>query len=117
MSTTGAFEFKLSPAAKGGVVEDENVIGRGKWAWIDRTQEWGSIDPQTTVRRRWLMVYARCLDCGLLCTLWRIGQRPGHNHEIDCQGNLSPSVECPHEGCKFHTQPTRLLNFIDLREE
>lgn len=115
MPTTGAYEFKLAPAAVKAVVEDENVIARGEWAWIDRTQEWGELDPQTTVRRRWLMVYARCPDCGLLSTLWRIGSRAGHSHEIDCAGNLSPSVQCPHDGCGFHTQPTRLLNFQDLR--
>lgn len=115
MPTTGAYEFKLCGHAQGGVVDDENLIARGEWSWIDRTQEWGAHDLLPGGKRRWLMVYARCPDCGLLSTLWRIGSPPGHSHEIDCQGNLSPSVQCSHDGCLFHTQPTRLLNFQDLR--
>lgn len=109
MPTTGAYEFKLAPKAFKGVISDENNINRGEWAWIDRTQEWAC------GTRRWLMVYARCPDCGFLSTVWRIGSPPGHTHELDAAGVLTPSVQCPHEPCGFHTQPTRLADFVDLR--
>ena len=108
MPTTGAYEFKLAVDAHEGVISDENKIQRGEWAWIDRTQE-------AAGSRRWLMVYARCPDCGLLATVWRLGSSAGHSHELDATGLLTPSVQCPHEPCGFHTQPTKLSGFVDLR--
>jgi hypothetical protein len=109
MPTTGAYEFKLAAAALAGIIVDENNIQRGEWAWVDRTQDWAD------GTRRWLIVYARCPDCGFLSTVWRVGAPAGHDHELDGAGILTPSVQCPHEPCGFHTQPTKLLNFIDLR--
>ena len=107
MPTTGAYEFRLALASKDAVIEDENQIGLGCWAWIDRTAD-------VPGSRRWLMLYARCPDCGLLCTLWRV-RDDASGHQIDAHGNLSPSVQCPHEPCGFHTQPTRLQGFVDRR--
>lgn len=109
MPTTGAYEFKLTVKAKEGVIDDENLIDRGCWAWIDRT----------TKERRWLSIYLRCPDCGILATLWRSFGDKSHGHQIDAQGNISPSVGCPHvidgKPCGFHTQPTRLISFVDRR--
>lgn len=115
MPTTGAYEFKLATASQNGVVVDENTIERGEWAWIDRTQEWTSVENQAAGKRRWLMIYCRCPDCGILATVWRLQSPPGHTHEIAADGTLSPSVQCPHAPCGFHTQPTKLLGFVDLR--
>lgn len=105
MSTTGAYEFRLSVSAQAGVVQDENKIDRGEWAWIDRT----------AADRRWLSIYVRCPDCGFLATLWRSFGDEHHGHQIDANGNVSPSMGCPHNPCGFHTQPTLLQAFIDLR--
>lgn len=119
MPTTGYYEFKLAPRAKGGLIEDENDILVGEWAWIDRTADYEGPDFKGTVR--WLMIYARCPDCKELCTLYRrrgTGEAKGHN--IDSQGNITPSVLHTFiyqgvEKCGFHTQPTKLLGFMDLR--
>jgi len=109
MSTTGAFTFQLAPSAKEGIVEDENTIGRGEWGWIDRTGDFGD-------SKKHLMIYARCPDCGILSTLWREGSPPGHSHEIGATGLVSPSIQCPHQGCGFHTQPSTLAGFVELRK-
>jgi hypothetical protein len=113
--TTGAYVFQLAPGSKGGVILDENVISRGAWAWIDRTHEWEATATECAGFRRWLMIYARCPDCGNLSTLWRLGSPPGHTHEVSSDGLVTPSVQCPHAMCTFHTQPTRLDGFKDLR--
>lgn len=105
MTTIGPYDYRLSPAAIDGVVQDENVIGPGEWAWLDRRP----------VERRWLSIYVRCPDCGFLGTLWRSYGDDVHGHQVDAQGNISPSVGCPHAPCGFHTQPTRLLGFVDRR--
>ena len=107
MPRTGAYEFKAVDGAHDGVVQDENQIGPGCWAWVDRVGE-----------SRWLFLYARCPDCGCLGTLWfRRGDKDGRGHDIDAAGNVSPSVQeaCQHTECGFHTQPTRLLGFVDHR--
>lgn len=116
MPTTGTYAFQRAAAADDkGLIQDENRILPGEWAWIDRTQEFSDVDGL----RRWLMIYARCPDCGLLATVWRLNSPPGHSHDLDAQGRLQPSVECPHKPkgakCGFHTHPTTLLNFFDLR--
>lgn len=116
MPTVGSYEFKLSENAVDGVIKDENQIGRGCWAWIDRTQEWAAVGVDPAGSRRWLMIYARCPDCGNLSTLWRLQSPPGHSHEVDATGLLKPSVQCAHESCGFHTSPTRLLGFVDRRK-
>ena len=108
MPTTGAYEFKLAPAAgAGGVIDDDNRIAKGEWAWIERVPEGAS--------PRWLSIHIRCSDCGVLSTLWRAYGADQHGHKIDAQGNVSPSVGCPHKPCGFHTQPTKLLGFVDRR--
>lgn len=118
MPTGGAYDFKLAAKAVNGVVSDESDIAVGEWAWIDRTADYGSSAPEGV---RWLMIYARDPDCKMLVTLWRRrGTSEANGHTIDSQGNISPSVlhTWPVEGkeaCGFHTQPTRLLGFVDLR--
>ena len=112
MPTSGAYEFKLAGSAKDGLVKDENTIQKGEWGWIDRTG-----------KTCWLMIFARCPDCGELMTLYRKrGDKEAQGHDIDAQGNISPSVlhswmygNPPVERCGFHTQPTRLLGFTDKR--
>jgi uncharacterized protein YbaR (Trm112 family) len=119
MPTTGYYEFKLAPKAKGGVIEDENDILPGEWAWIDRTADYEGPDFKGTVR--WLMIYACCPDCKQPLTLYRRrGAGEPKGHDIDSQGNISPSVLhswiCEGvEKCGFHTMPTKLLGFVDLR--
>lgn len=106
MPTSGAYEFKLAAKAVNGCVPDDHLeyMEKGEWAWVDRRKDYG-----------WLLMH-RCPDCGELGTLWANGK--GHN--IDANGNITPSVLHGYkvagvEKCGFHTQPTRLLNFIDRR--
>jgi hypothetical protein len=107
MPTTGAYDFKLSLAAKDGLLDDENLLQRGEWAWFDRGD--------------WLLLYARCPDCGELATLYyKRGDGNKRGHDIDSKGNVSPSVAHSFrykdvEQCGFHTQPTRLLDFVEKR--
>ncbi len=111
MPTTGSYEFRLSDKAKDGVVKDAVELQRGEWAWVDRT----------TVDRRYLMLNACCPDCGLAIGLWRkYGVDEPIGHSIDSEGNVRPSVLHSYkvdgvEKCGFHTQPTKLIGFIDLR--
>lgn len=121
MTVNGAFEFRLAAKAVGGVVADENDIAVGEWAWIDRTTEWE--EASVKQRKRYLLIYLRDPDCKTLCTLWRrFGDGAPQGHEIDAKGNVTPSVlhnwpygDPPVERCGFHSQPTKLLNFVDLR--
>lgn len=118
MPTTGSFVFSRALTADShGIIQDPNTITKGEWAWIDRTTDWS--DEEGRGSRRWLMIYARCPDCGFLSTLWRIGAPSGRDHQVGPDGTLHPSVECTHviEGkkCGFHTQPTRLGGFVDIR--
>lgn len=113
--TIGKYEFKLASAAVEAVIEDANKIQKGEWAWIDRTLEWGPSGDEPAGSKRVLMIYARCPDCGFLSTLWRISSPPGHSHNVDANGVVTPSVECPHKPCGFHTGPTTLLGFKELR--
>lgn len=110
MPTTGAYEFKRAIASQNGVVVDENRIQVGEWAWLDRGAE---EEPS----KRYILLL-RDPDCQMQATLWFQGK----GHSIDAQGNVSPSVahswkygDPPQERCGFHTQPTRLLDFVDLR--
>lgn len=106
MVTTGAYEFKLAAAAgPGGVIANENKIEKGEWAWFERHGE-----------RHWLSIYICCADCGFIGTLWRSYGDDKHGHQIDAQGNVSPSVGCPNpKVCGFHTKPTKLLGFVERR--
>ncbi len=133
MPTTGSYQFKLAPKAIGGIIQNEMEILPGEWAWIDRTVDYQAADLKETAQAqaipwkqqsdRWLMIYACCPDCKLPVTLYRRrGAGEGKGHDIDAQGNISPSVlhsymfgDPPVERCGFHTQPTKLLDFIDLR--
>ena len=108
MPTVGAYEFRRSPKAINGVIRREDEISNGEWAWVDRTHDFGD-------GTNHFMVYCRCPDCGLLATVWRVESPPGHDHELSAAGELTPSVQCPHGSCGFHTQPTKLLDFVDRR--
>jgi hypothetical protein len=122
MPINGPYNFKR--AAKGdarGVVADEKDIAVGEWAWIDRSPEW--VEAGVTRTQRYLLIYLRDPDCKELCTLWRrFGEGKVDGHEIDGQGNVSPSIlhqwpfgDPPQERCGFHSMPTKLLDFVDLR--
>lgn len=121
MPTTGSYEFKLAAKAVNGIIADESEIAVGEWAWIDRTVDW--TEDGVKHEKRHLLIYARDPDCKELCTLWRrLSGDQEHGHTIDAQGNISPSVlhhwpygDPQQERCGFHTQPTRLLGFVDLR--
>jgi len=102
MSRSGYYEMKLSPLAVSGVVPSDHLewIGKGEWAWV------------STVDHGWILIH-RCPDCDCMGTLWQNGT--GHN--IDASGNVTPSVKmtCMHPECDFHTMPTKLLGFVDIR--
>jgi hypothetical protein len=112
MPTSGAYEFKLATASVNGVVADENSIQSGEWAWHDRGAD-------EEPKRRYILLICDP-DCKLPATLWFPNVK--NNHTIDAQGNVTPSVwhkmtdgDPPVERCGFHTQPTKLLGFVDLR--
>lgn len=118
MPTTGAYEFKRAVKADAqGLIADENEIGVGEWAWVDYTDRVGDAGGG-----RYLLILMRDPDCKMLATLWRRWNGEVHGHEIDGQGNVHPSVlhtwpygDPPVESCGFHTQPKKLLDFVDLR--
>ena len=118
MPHNGPYQFKLAEASRDGVVDDEDGILRGEWAWIDRTD---SFVGRWTGKGRPLMIYARCPDCGELCTLWRPRDpEDKRGHSIASDGSVSPSVlhtrrEQGVELCGFHSWPTTLLGFVDKR--
>lgn len=119
MPTTGAYDFKLAAKAKEGVIDDAYDLEPGEWAWIDRTTDYE--EAGVKFKDRWLMIYAGCPDCKQPMTLYRRrSQGEAKGHDIDAKGNIRPSVlhTWPVNGveqCGFHTQPTRLLGFVDLR--
>lgn len=119
MPTSGAYEFKLSVSSKGGFVEDGTDLKPGEWAWVDRTDVYEANG--IAEKRRWLVIYACCPDCGHLMTLYRRRDATEpKGHSIDREGNLNPSVGHSYkvagvEQCGFHTMPTRLLGFVDYR--
>jgi hypothetical protein len=107
MPTTGAYEFKLAAQAVDFKISEDRIylIEKGEWAWIDLR-----IDTHG-----WLLMF-RCPDCGETGALWQ----DGRGHTIDSDGNVTPSVlhswtYAGVERCGFHTQPTKLLGFVDLR--
>lgn len=108
---SGPYEFKLSIVAKGGLVQEAVEIEPGAWAWYK---------VETAGQPTYLGLYACCPDCCLPMTLWRRFGDQVHGHQIDAQGNIHPSVAHTYkvdgvDKCGFHTQPTKLLDFIDLR--
>lgn len=111
MPTTGSYELKLAPKAENGFVPDERIepdIGPGEWAWIDKSYIFDG-------RRKFYMVCFRCPDCKFMGTIWRHTAAGGsEGHTIDAEGIVRPSIGCGHN-CGFHTQPTKLLGFVDKR--
>lgn len=110
MPRSGAYAFLAAPAAVNGLIEDENKIEKGEWAWLES----GSGE------KGWKSLYARCPDCGELCTLWCNAEGKVRGHQIDAAGNVTPSVlhSWIYQGverCGFHTFPTKLLGFVDRR--
>lgn len=110
MPTTGAYEFKLSPKAVDGLIGDVLGIFRGEWAWHRKNVNGDEF----------LAIYCCCPDCGLPMTIWRRFGSEVTGHTIDGAGNISPSVLHSYkvrgvEKCGFHTIPTKLLEFVDLR--
>lgn len=121
MPTSGAYAFKRALKADAqGVIADENEIGVGEWAWQKRSIELGP--PPDGEKKHYLLLLLRDPDCKELATLWRRFGTEVHGHDIDGRGNVTPSVwhrfpfgDPPTERCGFHTQPTVLQDFIDLR--
>jgi len=121
MPTTGSYSFRRAAKADStGVIENENDIGVGEWAWIRRPIKW--TQDGVDLEKLWLLIYLRDPDCKTLCTLWRRLGTEVHGHDIDGQGNVHPSVlhnwpygDPPAERCGFHSMPTKLLDFVDLR--
>lgn len=113
MPTTGSYRFRLAARAVGGLILDAMDLERGEWGWIDRSSDVGIPG--------WLMIYARCPDCGEPLALYRRrGEGEPAGHSIDGQGNIHPSVLHSFivggvEQCGFHTMPTVLGSFVDLR--
>lgn len=117
MPVNGPYVFKRAAKADvRGVIQDENDIAVDEWAWIEKL-------PGGDQSSRVLLIYLRDPDCKELCTLWyRLDGDVQRGHEIDAQGNVKPSVlhtwqygEPKVERCGFHSSPTQLLDFVDLR--
>jgi hypothetical protein len=114
MPTSGAYEFKPANAEAlvVGDVVGPNILPPGTWAWVDRSEELGE---------RFLTIYMTCPDCKGEASLgYKRGDKPWFGHNIDAQGNISPSVLHTwqmdgKEQCGFHTHPTKLLGFKDRR--
>lgn len=122
MPVNGAYDFRRAQKADvRGVVLDEKDIDVGEWAWLDRTSEF--VADGVPQEKKFLLIYLRDPDCKTLCTLWRrFGNSEPVGHAIDAQGNVHPSIlhnwpygDPPRENCGFHSMPTRLLDFVDLR--
>jgi len=113
MPVNGPYNFKRAAKADArGVIENDDDIGVGEWAWVDR--EVSDV--------RLLMIYLRDPDCKTLCTVYRRFGKEASGHDLDGQGKLSPSVlhnwpfgDPPQERCGFHSMPTMLLDFVDIR--
>lgn len=122
MPVNGPYDFRRAvKAGPDGIVEDENDIAVGEWAWIRKivdVEEDGVKKPVL-----YLLIYLRDPDCKTLCTVWRrFGATPAQGHDIDSGGKVVPSVlhnwpygDPPTEKCGFHSSPTRLLGFVDVR--
>jgi hypothetical protein len=56
-------------------------------------------------------VSIKCPQCGKSATLrdgedWPTRRDGTHGHDIDKNGNVTPSVVCPHKPCTWHTYVT-----------
>jgi len=117
--TTGAYSFRRAQkAGPDGIIENENDIAIGEWAWNRRSIQIAEPGDE----KLYLLLLLRDPDCKELATLWRRFGSDVHGHDIDGQGNVTPSVwhrfpygDPPIERCGFHTQPTKLLDFVDVR--
>lgn len=106
MPTSGAYEFRLAARAVDTCIPRDHIewFEPGEWAWVKMDAPEG-----------WLLMH-RCPDCKEMGTLWAYGK----GHRIDPDGSIHPSVLHGYriagvEQCGFHTQPTRLLNFVEKR--
>ena len=114
MPTTGAYEFRPVNqfALIVGDVSSPDLLPAGTWTWVDRSEELGE---------RFLTIYMTCPDCKGLASLgYKRGDKPWVGHQIDPYGNVSPSVLHTwkvdgKEQCGFHTQPTKLVGFVERR--
>lgn len=119
MPTTGAYEFKRAAKADAqGIASEDGDIAPGEWAW--RRFELDIEENGVKCKKAYLMLYIKDPDCKELGTLWRRFGSQIHGHTIDAKGNVSPSVLHNFvyngvEQCGFHTQPTKLLDFVDIR--
>lgn len=111
MPTTGSYEFKLSEKAENGLVENATVLQPGEWGWSRHAPKGD----------QHLMLIACCPDCKHLMTIFRqFADNPPDGHTIDANGMVKPSIlhKYPVDGvetCGFHSSPTKLLSFVDLR--
>lgn len=118
MPINGPYDFKrAAKAAPNGLIIDENDIDVGEWAWVDYTDRVAS-----EVGKKYLLILIRDPDCKTPATVWRRFGDEVHGHDIDSQGNVKPSIlhnwrygDPPVERCGFHSYPTRLLDFVDIR--
>lgn len=70
--------------------------GQNRWALDPGEYRRVILDGNTTGR-------VACPVCGGIGSL--------DDHEIDEQGNVTPSLVCPHPPCPFHANPVRLLEW------
>lgn len=83
---TGSYEFKKWTEPP----ENWHELPKGYWVntsgveWVKRT------------------VFLACPVCGLVAAL---------PHQVDAQGNVSPSVGCPYTPCPMHLMPVKLLGW------
>lgn len=112
MPVNGPYQFRRAAKSDArGMIDDENEIQVDEWAWVRRPG-----DPE------FLMLLLRDPDCRMLATIWRRFGSDVKGHQIDAQGNVHPSIlhtwlygDPPAERCGFHSMPTRLLDFTDIR--
>lgn len=70
---------------------DSKAQAKGTW-WLE---PWGDGEGQTVQVKP---------PCGHIGTLWsrRPGSSDSTHHGISADGQVSPSVVCPRDGCDFH---------------
>lgn len=61
---------------------------------IKKAEAWGKPMMQPGRWKAWgKSVMVSCPECGQMATL---------QHDIDSDGKVTPSLECPYQGCAFH---------------
>lgn len=119
MPVNGPYQFKRAVKADPqGVIADENEIGVDEWAWVRRTIPLDTPGDE----KHYLMLLIRDPDCRELATVWRRFGTDVQGHQIDGHGNIHPSIlhtwkygEEKREMCGFHSMPTKLIDFVDVR--